>query len=92
MEFKQGEEGRERREGEAERRERMGEREGGTEKQRETVTEVETTWKRGQDRQRFQLVILVVTLGLIFVDVVLVIVEVAAWSSSKGRRGGRGGR
>ena len=49
MEFKQGEEGRERREGEAERRERMGEREGGTEKQRETVTEVETTWERGQD-------------------------------------------
>ena len=43
-------------------------------------------------KQHFQLVILVVTLGLIFVDVVLVVVEVAAWSSSKGRRGGRGGR
>ena len=46
--------------------------------------------KGGQDRERFRLGILVVSSGLIFVDVVLVVVEVAAWSSSKGRRGGRG--
>ena len=45
FEFKQGEEGRKRREGEVERRERMEGREGGTEKQRETETEAETRWR-----------------------------------------------
>ena len=69
----------------------MGGREGGRDSETERETEAETTWEWGQDRQRFRLGILVVSLGLIFLDVVLVVVEVAAWSSSKGTRGEREG-
>ena len=63
-----------------------------TEGERQTERDRQAERQRGRESgQRFRLVILVVTSGLIFVDVVLVVVEVAAWSSSKGTRGEREG-
>ena len=58
-----------------------------TEGERQTERDRQAERQRGRESgQRFRLVILVVTSGLIFVDVVLVVVEVAAWSSSKERK------
>ena len=47
--------------------------------------------RRRESGQRFRLVLPVVNSGLIFSHVILVVVEVAAWSKRRGREGRRGG-